>query len=135
MGVPFLVSDVATIFLMGCVCLIWRQVAAMGVPFLIADVGGVAELLDLGAFSEAVVAAPAAPDLAAALQTVLERGALPAMRLLPSVRRCFLHAELCSTFTLERRLAECVTPLHSPSGWSCRSQGCAAESGRWEGPS
>ena len=58
----------------------------MGVPFLIADVGGVPELLDLGAFSEAVVRAPNAPDLAALLQTVLERGVLPALPLLPGVR-------------------------------------------------
>ena len=58
----------------------------MGVPFLVADVGGVSELVDLGSHGEAVIrdATPAA--LAASLQAVLERGTLPVLRLLPSVR-------------------------------------------------
>ncbi|CAL8462363.1 g1896 [Coccomyxa elongata] len=59
------------------------EVGAMGVPYMVADVGGMSELVDLGAFSEAVLAEASAPRLAAQLQTVLERGTLPLLPLRP----------------------------------------------------
>ncbi len=62
------------------------QVGAMGVPYMVADVGGVSELVDLGAFSEAVLPEAGAARLAAQLQTVLERGTLPLLPLRPQAR-------------------------------------------------
>jgi hypothetical protein len=62
-----------------------RQVAAMRVPFLVTDTGGMAELVDMGTFWEAVVPEATPARLAAQLQTVLERGYLPILQLLPQV--------------------------------------------------
>lgn len=58
----------------------------MDVPFLVTDVGGVSELLDMSAFGEAIVPEADATLLAARMQTVLERGHLPVLQLLPQVR-------------------------------------------------
>lgn len=68
----------------------------MGVPYMVADVGGMSELVDLGAFSEAVLPEAAAPRLAAQLQTVLERGTLPVLPLRPQVNQSASDVHLCS---------------------------------------
>ncbi len=66
----------------------------MGVPYMVADVGGMSELVDLGAFSEAVLPEASAPRLAAQLQTVLERGTLPLLPLRPQVLASLLPGEV-----------------------------------------
>ena len=57
----------------------------MGMPHLVSDVGGMSELVDLDQFSEAVVPHGSEDALAAALQTVLERGMLPVLPLRETV--------------------------------------------------
>ena len=53
----------------------------MGTPYMVSDVGGMSELVDLDRYSEAVVPGGNYAELAVALQTVLERGTLPALPL------------------------------------------------------
>ena len=67
----------------------------MGVPYMVADVGAMSELVDMGAFSEAVLPEAAAPRLAAHLQTVLERGTLPLLPLRPEVLGPSLQDRSC----------------------------------------
>ena len=58
----------------------------MGMPYMVSDVGGMSELVDLHRYSEAVVPHSSGGELAAALQTVLERGTLPVLPLRQTVR-------------------------------------------------
>lgn len=108
----------------------------MGVPYLVADVGGLSELVRLEAFSEAVLPEPSAPQLAAHLQSVLERGTLPLLPLRPQVPIpsllcapranthqtcsdglcCTLQHEACSLHVCLAARSSCAGQLAGPRG-------------------